>query len=260
MTLFQRAINEHQIRMRRMAEGLTAFATVGAREEVGWLLRLPLELFASQCLLQFGPVKKKNGANATKEERAEAYYADADFTQLELLRKNANWSGHTADAQERADKISDLEDRVSKSQFNLSRKHPWHGKPAADAIKEAIVVRREAMGPDNLAGYDGFIAVHIDFLHAGLHGSSFSGRFLVEDRGSDGPYLTDNRDARNPSPAVFAVNLAIMSLEMVAWEYDELPLIKAMTQQALSEVEADPDRFVSFFPTATVHRRFGLVD
>lgn len=244
---------EHATRLQRLSEGLVAFSTTGVQDEVFWFLRPCFEVFASQCVLQFGNVPHPSNREMTKDEKAEAYRLHADCFQLQLLQNHENWPGHTHALVTLRAEIARLKANLANHPYSLRWDRPWHGMALAPAIKAALKARNAAFGANPLEQQiaEAF-AIMKDHCNAGIHGNSYAARFLRGPATPAGSPITDDRTPRGHPNWVLAGYLATLSLEMLAEEFGERSLVSAMSLSAQKDLENNPYRYVRHFPTATI--------
>lgn len=251
-----RALCEHTTRLQRLAEGLTAFRTTGVQEESKWFSRPCLEVFASHCLLQFGHVQHPAARAMTKDERVDAYLTHGDYVHCQLLKEHPDWAGHQSTLAERSKKIKELEAKLRASPFLFQRDKPWHGMDFQAALRAGLKSRKKALELNDLDEFRDMVPVMKDFLNSGIHGDAFAARFLHQQDEDDIAVVMDDRTPRPAREFELPVLLASYSLEMLAHEFGEGSLIRAMMNSARTGTESHPDRFIHHFPTATLDLKF----
>lgn len=248
-SLYMASVLEHVVRIQRLTEGLVAFSTTGVQDEVLWLTRPVIELFSSQCLLQFGTVKSKTSIELTKNEKAEIYDSHSAIVTLSMINKH-DWSH--IDDQVRADRKKELELKISSLPLDIKADRAWHGKSCGTAFKEGLAALPPELDITSLDSVSANLAILIECMHFGLHGNSFSGHHVYANREKGGSILLDNRAPEKDEHWIIAASLAMKSIEMLASELDENSLIEPMLESARSDLEQHPNRFVSHFPTALI--------
>lgn len=244
---------EHSTRLQRLAEGLTAFSTTGAQEEVQGLMRPCYEIFASQCLVQCGHVNHPAKRPMTPDERAEAYLLHAEFVRLQLLRRHPNWSGHQHPPEERNKVAAEIETRIASSGHQFVEGRPWHNMDFGAALRAGLKGASRRFGKQAILNWGDIMPLMQDYMNSGIHGNSFSSRFL-RTRQTDGKVmLIDDRTPRQPENWSWAFVIANISLEFLADEFGERCLIQPMLNSTKDEIKHHPDRFVTHFPTARIH-------
>jgi len=189
----------------------------------------------------------------TGDERAEAYWAHMKSCYLRLLVSHPNFSGHTTPRADRDAARVRLENELQSSPYQLNHERPWHNMRLRDAVKTAVRTTSTffADAPLKELSDDSF-EIKVDFCNFGVHGNSFSSRFLHVEVDPGDYVISDARTPDDPSWWLLATNLAIRSLQMLAEEFSQRPLVKALLEQGYQEARANPNRLVPHFPTATL--------
>lgn len=228
----------HSVRMQRLAEGIAAFSTACVVDEVRWIIRPCLEIFASQCVLQF--VKIKDGEHP--DERARLYGYHSDNMHRLILEKHRDWPGHTTTAEER-DLIIQRLSQVNAPKWKL--KEPWHRLDLKSALGKGLPARDMAIKVPLWQSLVTQIPIMLDFMNAGIHGSPFTGKSLL----NKSRIISDNR-SHDADFAGFPSLLANASLEMTAFEFGKHLLVQPMLLSALDEI--GDGGILPSFPTVTL--------
>lgn len=253
-TPYIRAVAEHTVRIQRLSEGLTAFTTAGVCQEQTWFCRPCVELYASQCILQFAHVNHPiEMRSMTLDEKADSYWTHGLFVQKGFLSKHKSWQGQQYSEQERQLKLKEIETELSKKPYKYRSDKAWHQMDLGAAFKRGEKAKTIAMGESKASDISKIFPVAKDYMDKGIHGSSFSAKWLNV---SVAPGVSEIQDIRTPNNDGYTslpTLLAFQSLEMLAHVFHEAYLILPMLESAVTEGFVQQKRYVTHFPTALVH-------
>jgi len=225
----------HTVRIQRLAEGIAAFSTACLADELLWMARPVLELFASQCVLLFVPLKHAQ----TAPERAALYHGHARFSRQRFANKHAKFGSNLPDDRGTDDpNIAEPQNQAHHWKPNES----WHKLELTSSLIKGLDARCSAMKSTPIAGLAENVPAMIDLCNSGVHGSPFAGHQLV----SHERRIVDNRTHMSMW-ADFPSFLANASLEMTAFLFGKHPLVQPMFESALGD--ATQTRTLPPFPT-----------
>ncbi|MBV6457410.1 MAG: hypothetical protein HONBIEJF_00518 [Fimbriimonadaceae bacterium] len=160
---------------------------------------------------------------------------EADEDKLAGLRANASAIGR----------------RIKDSGFECIPTKNWHGyehRESLDLIPDSV---NEILKTQTLSTFGEYWKQFRNLMNSYIHPSNFGTERLYE-KVEEGSIMQDYRKVKDPPPWTLAIALASWSLELVAHEMGQQPLIAGMVASAYAEMEHHRDRYAPFFPTTLV--------
>jgi hypothetical protein len=188
--------------------------------------------------LQF--VEIKDGAHP--DERAKLYGYHSDNMHRLILERHRDWPGHTTTPEER-DLIIQRLSHADSPEWRL--KDPWHRLDLKSALGKGLPARDMAMEVPLWHSLLTQIPIMLEFMNAGIHGSPFTGKSLL----NESRIISDNR-SHDADFAGFPSLLANASLEMTAFEFGKHTLVQPMLLSALDEI--GDSGLLPSFPTVSI--------
>lgn len=241
------AILEHNLKLIRLAEGFSAFATTGCDLELMWLSRPVVEILFSQCILQYGNVFDRTlRRHLDNEEKADRYYLHSRVVLRRVLESALKSEMFSESKVTICENLRQMQDELSSVTISLSERNSWHGYNLVNAFEQSNKICESR---DYLIGklIRDIWPTAILYMHNGIHAGQLVSNGLRKPISDSVIALEDERIFPNATFLNLIIMCAHTSLEMVADLYGERPLMQAMIESAHSEIQERGSGFVPAF-------------